>query len=47
MFQIFDQMDYTGVNERWRDKSKRTDDQRRCDKVGRYFDKLVKETYFA
>jgi len=46
MFPIFDQMDYSGVNERWRGKSTRTAEQRRCDKADRYFEKLVKGTDF-
>ncbi len=46
MFPIFDQMDYSGVNKRWKGKSNRTAEQRRCDKADRLFEKLVKDSDF-
>jgi integrase len=46
MFPIFDEFDYTRGNERWKGKSKRTVEQRRCDRADRLFDKLVKGTDF-
>ena len=46
LFPIFDQFDYTRGNERWKGKSKRTAEQRRCDKADRLFEKLVKATDF-
>ncbi len=42
MFPIFDAFDYTGGNQRWKGKSKRTIEQRRGDKADRLFEKLVK-----
>ncbi len=47
LFPIFDQFDYTNGNERWKGVSKRTVEQRRCDKADRLFEKLVKNTEFA
>ena len=35
-----------GSNERWKGTSKRTAEQRRCDKADRLFEKLVKGTDF-
>ena len=46
MFPIFDDFQYTRGNERWKGKSKRTIEQRRCDKADRLFEKLVKGTDF-
>jgi len=46
MFPIFDDFDYSGSNERWKAKSKRTIEQRRGDKADRLFEKLVKDTDF-
>jgi len=46
MFPIFSDLDYSGSNKRWKGKSKRTDEQRRCDKADRQFAKLVKGTDF-
>ena len=46
MFPIFDEFDYSRGNQRWRGKSKRTVEQRRCDKADRLFEKLVKRTDF-
>ncbi len=46
MFPFFDQFSYTGSNERWKGKSKRTVEQRRGDKADRLFEKLVKGTDF-
>ena len=47
MFPIFDEFDYSFGNQRWKGKSKRTLEQRRCDKADRLFDKLVEGTDFA
>jgi len=46
MFPIFEKFEYTGGNKRWKGKSKRTVEQRRCDKADRLFEKLVKGTDF-
>ena len=46
LFPIFDQFEYSGVNARRKDKSKRTVEQRRCDKADRLFEKLVRGTKF-
>jgi len=46
LFPVFEQFDYTRGNERWKGKSKRTAEQRRCDKADRLFEKLVKGTDF-
>jgi len=46
MFPIFDDFDYSRGNQRWKGKSKRTIEQRRCDKADRLFEKLVKGTDF-
>ncbi len=46
MFPIFEKFDYTRGNERWKGESKRTLEQRRCDKADRLFEKLVKGTDF-
>ncbi|MHC4090735.1 MAG: tyrosine-type recombinase/integrase [Planctomycetota bacterium] len=46
MFPIFEGFDYTRGNQRWKGKSKRTVEQRRCDNADRLFEKLVKETGF-
>ena len=47
MFPIFEQFDYSGGNKRWRGKSQRSAEQRRCDKADRLFEKLVKATEFG
>ena len=46
MFPVFEKLDYSGSNKRWRGRSKRTAEQRRCDKADRLFEKLVKDTEF-
>ncbi len=46
MFPIFEAFDYSGSNKRWKGKSKRSAEQRRCDKADRLFEKLVKGTDF-
>ena len=46
LFPIFDQFDYSGVNARWKNKSERTVEQRRCDRADGLFDKLVRGTEF-
>ncbi|MFQ5463534.1 MAG: tyrosine-type recombinase/integrase [Phycisphaerae bacterium] len=46
MFPIFEAFDYSGSNKRWKGKSKRSGEQRRCDKADRLFEKLVKGTDF-
>ena len=46
LFPILDQFDYSGGNERWKGKSKRTDEQRRCDRADRLFEKLLRGTDF-
>lgn len=46
MFPIFEDFDYSGGNKRWKGKSKRSPEQRRCDKADRLFGKLVKCTDF-
>ncbi len=46
MFPIFEYFDYSGGNKRWKGKSKRSAEQRRCDKADRLLEKLVKGTEF-
>lgn len=46
LFPVFDQFDYTHGNQRWKGKSKRSVEQRRCDRADRLFEKLVKGTEF-
>ena len=46
MFPIFDDMDYSGLNARWRAGGKRPLEQRRCDRADRLFEKLVEGTDF-
>ena len=46
LFPIFDAFDYSGVNSRWKDKSKRPVEQRRCDRADRLFERLIKGTKF-
>lgn len=46
MFPIFEAIDYSGSNKRWKGKSKRTPEQRRCNKADRLFEKLVMGTDF-
>ena len=46
MFPIFDAFDYTRGNQRWKGKSKRSVEQRRCDRADRLIEKLVKDTDF-
>lgn len=46
MFPILDEFDYSRGNERWKGKSKRTVEQRRCDRADRLFEKLVKGSDF-
>ncbi len=46
MFPIFEAFDYSGGNKRWKGKSKRSVEQRRCDRADRLFEKLVKGTEF-
>lgn len=46
LFPIIDQFDYSGGNKRWKGKSKRSIEQRRCDRADRLFEKLVKGTDF-
>ena len=46
MFPIFEAFDYSGGNKRWKGKSKRSVEQRRCDKADRLLEKLVKGTDF-
>jgi integrase len=46
LFPIFDAFDYTRGNQRWKGKSKRSVEQRRCDRADRLFEKLVKGTDF-
>ena len=46
LFPIFDRFDYSKGNQRWQGKSKRTLEQRRCDKADRLFERLVKGTQF-
>ena len=45
-FPIFEGFDYSRSNKRWKGRSKRTAEQRRCDKADRLFEKLVKGTNF-
>ena len=47
MFPIFERFDYSGSNKRWKGKSERSIEQRRCDKADRLLEKLVKDTDFA
>ena len=46
LFPIFEAFDYSGSNKRWKGKSRRSTEQRRCDKADRLFEKLVKGTDF-
>jgi len=46
LFPIFDDMNYSGLNARWKGNGKRTLEQRRCDKADRLFEKLVEGTDF-
>jgi len=46
MFPVFEAFDYSGINKRWKGKSTRTPEQRRCDRADRLFEKLVKGTDF-
>ncbi len=46
LFPIFDAFDYSRGNQRWKGKSKRSVEQRRCDRADRLFEKLVKDTDF-
>jgi len=46
MFPVFEAFDYSGINKRWKGKSTRTPEQRRCDRADRLFEKLVKDSDF-
>lgn len=46
MFPIFQKFDYTGGNKRWKNRSNRSIEQRRCDRADRVFEKLVTGTDF-
>jgi integrase len=46
MFPIFEAFDYSGGNKRWKGKSERSVEQRRCDRADRLFEKLVSGTEF-
>jgi len=46
MFPIFEDFDYSGSNKRWKGKSERSVEQRRCDRADRLLQKLIEGTEF-